>query len=328
MINGYRAEVLKLYEEIQSIEKNNLKDRVKEIKNKFPEIMDIDDEIKKLSVRLPLLILKSTTTEKDVQELKDKIIDLRAKKMEALVARGYTPDYLMLHYRCKKCNDTGYIGTVRCECFKEKLIKLYYKDSALENIITKYNFKDFDLSLFPNKTNPNYPTQRFTPYENMQRIYDFITSQYIPNFNKADVNLLFFGLAGTGKTFLSYCIAKELLDRGYLVVYKTADELIRMLADIRFNKNKSLEDFIINCDLLIIDDLGSEQSTDFTKTEFFNLLNKKLLLGKKMLISTNLESNDLDTHYDRRISSRLLGNFKLMMFYTDDLRIEKKRRRK
>lgn len=327
MIKGYQAEVLKKYDEIQTIEKNNLKDRIKEIQTKHPEIMKIDDEIKMLSVRLPLLILKSTTTDADVEKLKDKITDLRAKKMEALVARGYTPDYLMLHHRCNKCNDTGYIGTKRCECFKEKLIKLYYKDSALENILTKYNFKDFDLSLFPNQTDPAYPNQKITPFENMQRIYDFVTSQYIPKFDRTDINLLFLGPSGTGKTFLSYCIAKELLDRGHLVVYKTADELIRMLTEIRFNKNKAFEDLIMNCDLLIIDDLGSEQITEFSKTEFFNLLNKRLLLSKKMLISSNLRANDLDDNYDRRISSRLLGNFKLMRFFANDLRIEKKRRK-
>lgn len=327
MIKGYQAEVLKRYDEIQTIEKNNLKDRIKEIKAKHPEIIKIDDEIKILSVRLPLLILKSTTTDADVEKLKDKITDLRAKKMESLVARGYTPDYLMLHHRCNKCSDTGYIGTKRCECFKEKLIKLYYKDSALENILTKYNFKDFDLSLFPNQTDPAYPNQKITPFENMQRIYDFVTSQYIPKFDRTDINLLFLGPSGTGKTFLSYCIAKELLDNGHLVVYKTADELIRMLSEIRFNKNKAYEELIINCDLLIIDDLGSEQITEFSKTEFFNLLNKRLLLSKKMLISSNLDANDLDNNYDRRISSRLLGNFKLMRFFANDLRIEKKRRR-
>ncbi|MGL4847366.1 MAG: ATP-binding protein [Clostridium sp.] len=326
MISGYQSEVLKKYEDIRTIEKHNLKERIKEVKNKHPEILEIDDEIKKLSVKLPLLILKSTTTEEDIQNLKDKIFDLRAKKIEALVSKGYTPEYLTLHHRCTKCSDTGYIGIKRCSCFKEKLIRLYYKDSALETIVSKYNFNDFDLSLFPNKTDPSYPTQKITPFENMQRVYDFITSQYIPKFDYTDVNLLFSGTAGTGKTFLSYCIAKELLDQGHLVVYKTADELIRILADIRFNKNKSLEDLILNCDLLIIDDLGSEQITEFSKTEFFNLLNKKLLLGKKMIISTNLRADDLDDRYDRRISSRLIGHFKFMIFYTNDLRIEKKRR--
>lgn len=326
MISGYQSEVLKEYEEIRLRENKSLKERYKEIKIKHPDIINIDDEIKKLSVKLPLLILKTTTTEEDVEKLREKIFDLRAKKIEALVSKGYTPDYLTLHHRCNKCNDTGYIGTKRCECFKDKLIKLHYKDSNLQNILSKYNFNDFDLSLFPNKTDPSYPTQKFTPFENMQRIYDFVVSQYIPNFNRTEVNLLFSGAAGTGKTFLSYCIAKELLDSGYLVVYKTADELIRILADIRFNKNQNLDDLITNCDLLIIDDLGSEQITEFSKTEFFNLLNKKLLLGKKMLISTNLVADDLDDRYDRRTSSRLIGNFKFMRFYTYDLRIEKKRR--
>src|SRR5699024_6620458 len=113
----------------------------------------------------------------------------------------------------------------------------------------------------------------------------------------------------------------ELLDDGFLVVYRTVDELMSNLREIRFENNSDLEDLLINCDLLIIDDLGAEQITDFTTSEFFNLLNKKLLRKKKMLISTNLNLADIRVTYTERISSRLLGNFKLYKFYTEDIRI-------
>ena len=134
--------------------------------------------------------------------------------------------------------------------------------------------------------------------------------------------MLFYGDSGTGKTFLSCCVAKELLDKGYLVVYRSIDELIKNLREIRFENNYNLEDLLINCDLLIIDDLGAEQLTEFSATEFFNFLNKKLLKKKKMLISTNLSLPDISKNYSERISSRLLGNFKLYKFYSEDIRIQ------
>ncbi|MGG7098734.1 ATP-binding protein, partial [Clostridium sardiniense] len=121
---------------------------------------------------------------------------------------------------------------------------------------------------------------------------------------------------------LSYCIAKELLDMGFLVVYKTADELINCLRDIKFNNNYYLGKLLIDCDLLIIDDLGSEQLNDFVATELFNLINKKLLKKKRMLVSTNFPLSYIAKHYSERISSRLLGNFRLYKFYSDDIRIK------
>lgn len=133
---------------------------------------------------------------------------------------------------------------------------------------------------------------------------------------------MFYGNSGTGKTFLSWCIAKELLDKGFLVVYKTSDDLLRALKDIKFNNDTDLENLLINCDLLIIDDLGSEQITDFSSTELFTLINKKILKNKKMLISTNLSLPLISKRYSERISSRIIGEFKLFKFFAEDIRIQ------
>ena len=133
---------------------------------------------------------------------------------------------------------------------------------------------------------------------------------------------MFYGNSGTGKTFLSWCIAKELLDRGYLVIYKTSAEIMSDLRNIVIENNSILKDLLINCDLLIIDDLGAEQVTDFTNTELFNLINTKLLKNKKMLISTNLTLHQISKLYSDRLYSRLAGNFRNFTFYGDDLRIK------
>lgn len=318
MIKGYQSTLLNTYDKIREEETRKLYERKKEIEKLYPNIIEIEKEIQKLSLKLSLSILKSNDAEKTLASYKEKILDLRAKKYEMLVSKGYSPDYLNLHYRCEKCKDTGFIGTEKCSCFKEKLVKLYYKNSHLEDILKTKNFDAFNLNLFsPHKNG----SEKYSPKRNMQNILEYILKEYIPNFKNINTNLLFYGNPGSGKSFLSYCIAKELLDAGFLVLYKTSDELISDLKEIRFNNNSKLEETLIDCDLLIIDDLGAEQKSEFSITEFFNLLNKKLLKNKNMLISTNLLLPNITQVYSERIYSRLIGEFKLCKFYSDDIRI-------
>lgn len=318
MIKGYQRELALIYENIRLEEQKKLENRRKEIKEKHPEILEFDNLIQKKSLNLSLSILKGIS-EEEIKNIREEITDLRFKKYEALVSKGYDPEYLNLKYQCQKCKDQGYLGNKRCSCYRKKLINLYYKDSDLEETLKTNNFSNLDLSLF---SNYKISDDKYTPRRNIENIIKYLREEFIPNFNNTDENILFYGNSGTGKTFLSCCVAKELLDNGYLVVYRTIDELIKNLREIRFNNNHELEDLLINCDFLIIDDLGAEQITDFSTTEFFNLLNKKLLKKKKMLVSTNLSLPDISKTYTERISSRLLGNFKLYKFYSEDIRIQ------
>lgn len=320
MIKGYQTKLMNLYEKIRQEEKLSFEQRTKEIEEKYPEILQLDKAIGKQCLNLTIRTMKkSANMEAELQELRENIENLRAKKCEMLVERGYTPDYLNLHYRCPKCQDTGYIGPKKCTCYKSKLVKVYYENSHLEDILRTNNFKYFSLDVYSDKKAND---KKFSPRENMEIILDMVLNEYIPSFQNTNDNLLFYGSPGTGKTFLTYCIAKELLDNGFLVIYRTADELVRNLREIKFENNSQLEDLLVNCDLLIIDDLGAEQITDFTRTELFNLLNKKLLINKKMIISTNLNISELTTMYVERITSRLFGNFKLFNVYGQDIRIK------
>lgn len=319
MIKGYQSELMEVYQKIRTEEDKRLKQRRAEIKSLYPEILDLDNDIHKLSLKLTMTILKKDTSEADIRKIKDEITELRAKKCEQLVSHGYDPEYLNMHYRCKKCQDTGYIGIEKCNCYKDKLVKLYYKDSELQDLLRDNNFNNFNMELFSSSKENG---EKYSPRTNMKNNLDFVMKDFIPNFKHGSDNLLFYGTPGSGKTFLSYCIAKELLDRGFLVVYKTSDELIRCLRDIKFNNNYYLEKLLLDCDLLIIDDLGSEQLNDFVATELFNLINRKLLKKKRMIISTNLTLSGIAKHYSERISSRLLGNFRLYKFYSDDIRIK------
>ncbi len=320
MIKGYQTEILKIYDNLREEEVRNLKLRKNEISTKYPEIIDLDNKIQKLSLEMAVSVLKSSDGEKTLSQYKEQITDLRVKKCEMLVERGYDPEYLTLRYHCNKCKDTGFIGNTKCICYKQKLVKLYYKNSELETAIKTNNFNNFDKSLF---SSHKLGEEKYSPRKNMENILEYILKEYIPNFQEISTNLLFYGNPGSGKTYLSYCIAKAILDKGFLVVYKTSDELIKNLKDIRFNNDSNLESLLLECDLLIIDDLGAEYLNEFTVTELFNLINKRILGGKKMLISTNLTLPGITKQYSERIASRLLGEFKLCKFYSEDIRIQK-----
>lgn len=320
MIKGYQTEILETYDKIRDAESKALKLRKAEIAEKYPEIIDVDNEIQKLSLKMSLAVLKSSGNENTLNTFKEAITDLRVRKCEMLVERGYDPEYINLHYRCNKCKDTGFIGPTKCSCYKEKIIKLYYKNSELENTIRYNNFNNFDLNLF---SSHKIGEEKYSPRKNMENILEYILKEYIPNFPSISTNLLFYGNPGSGKTYLSYCISKAILDKGFLVVYKTSDELIKNLRDVRFNNDTNMESLLLDCDLLIIDDLGAEHLNEFSITELFNIINKRILNKKKMLISTNLTLPSITKQYSERIASRLIGDFKLCKFYSEDIRIKK-----
>lgn len=318
MIKGYQSSIIKVYENIRASEEKSLKLRREEIELKIPEVIKIENEIARLCLKLSLNILNnSENKDRYLNELKEKVTDLRIRKSELLVSNNYPIDYLELHYRCSQCKDTGFISNSKCICYKQKLVELYYENSDLKEILKKNNFENFNIELYSSRKTGNEP---ISPRKNIEDIASK-SWNFIENFSSSNENLLFLGNPGTGKTFLSNCVAKELLDRGYLVIYRTAETLIHDLKHIRFNNDYVLEDLLLNCDLLIIDDLGSEQITDFSKTELFNLLNRRLLKKNKMLISTNYDLEDLLKIYSERISSRLLGEFTLCNFFGEDIRI-------
>jgi DNA replication protein len=318
MIKGYQSSIIKVYENIRESEQKSLNLRREEIEKRIPEVIKIEKEIAKLCLKLSISILNNAEN-KDIylKELKEKITDLRIRKSEILVGSNYPIDYLELHYRCPKCKDTGFIGNNKCICYKQKLVELYYENSDLKEILRKNNFENFNMELYSSRKTGNEP---ISPRKNIEEIASK-SWNFVEKFSSTDENLLFLGNPGTGKTFLSNCVAKELLDRGYLVIYRTAEALIHDLKHIRFNNDDTLQDLLLNCDLLIIDDLGSEQITDFSKTELFNLLNRRLLKKSKLLISTNYDLEDLLKIYSERISSRLLGEFTLCNFLGEDIRI-------
>ncbi|MEG0307891.1 MAG: ATP-binding protein [Clostridium sp.] len=321
MTNAHHLQLIKIYDEIQSKQKQALDNRKSEVKERIPEIDAIEKKIGNFCIKLSLSAFQDIPNrDEHLQTLRKTITNLRVKKSELLVSNGYPIDYLDIHYSCNKCKDTGFIGVSQCSCYKQKLNNLYYKNSDLYAVSSEHNFTNFNMEFYTDKNNG---PEKYSPRSNMKKILN-CSLKFITNFDSTYENLLFYGNSGTGKTFLSHCIAKDLIDNGYFVVYKTAEELIKNLRDVRFNNNSTLESHLINCDLLIIDDLGTEISSEFSKSELFNLLNTKLLRNKKMLVSTNYSLDELSSIYSERITSRLFGNFTLCKFYGSDIRLQKK----
>lgn len=323
MIKGYHGLIMKKYEELREREKLALLKRKEEVERKAPELAHIEQRIARLSMELAMMNFKKNVNyEEEFPKLKREITELRASRLEILSSLGYPLDYLEHHYTCSKCQDTGYIRQDKCSCYKKNLIDVYHRTSDFNDLIREYTFDNFKLDLYEREEG-TYP---LSPRENMSNILEASLS-YIRSFKTTSSNLLFYGSPGTGKTFLSSCIAKELLNAGFLVVYRTADGLIQNLKEVKFNDNVELLELLLNCDLLIIDDLGTELSTEFSKVELFNFLNSKLLRKKKMIISTNLTLENLKNKYDERIYSRLVGDFNLYKFLGQDLRIKKNHER-
>lgn len=323
---GYPRQVHEAISMIYSQKKIRALDEIQrrrdEIYYKIPQIKEIDDEITNSGLELTKLALhmKQDELEKKCEKLAEKHNLLIARKKELLTKAGYGEDYMENVYECPKCKDTGYVESARCQCMKRLLIQEGYRQSNLAQLLPRQNFQNFDMGQYSSVVNPQYGK---SPMEQMTYICEQ-SFEFIRNFSsKEQKNLFLFGPTGLGKTFLSSCIAKELLDQGYSVVYQSANRIFNMLTDAVFSRDleeKYMVDSLYECDLLIIDDLGTEASTKYTVSEFFDILNTRLMEGKKLVINSNMSLQEVDRLYSNRISSRL-AQFLALQFFGDDIRI-------
>ena len=294
-----------------------IKQRQEDLYSRFPRLKAINFELNTLGLQLA----KTLITDYNSDMLNDFQIfseNLTAEKNEILRSAGYPKNYLEISYDCKKCNDSGFINSTVCSCFTKALISKYYQQSNMIKILAEENFDNFRLDYYDARTK-NFSV---SPNLNIQNILSK-TLQFVKEFNDTEDNLYLYGNPGLGKTYLSHCIAKELLDQGYIVIYQTAADLIDTIRKAKFVSNDPLLECLYECDLLIIDDLGTENLTEFANNELFNLINRRLMDKKNHVISTNLTIKDLETRYSSRLTSRVLGNFNFLKFIGDDIRLKK-----
>lgn len=276
-----------------------------------PEIAEIDSE---LSTTGPL-IFRTAITGGDIAPLKARNEQLNRRRREILVTLGLPADYTDVHYSCKKCSDTGYIDGARmCTCFKEGLVKATIASSGMGRLIETQSFDNFSLDVYPDGP------QRERMTDNLEA-----AREYVEGFAKNRENLLLIGKTGTGKTHISTAIAREVISRGYDVLYDSAQNILSDFEDDQFRRRYDEEPKgkkYLECDLLIIDDLGAEFTTPFTVSCLYNLLNTRQNRALATVISTNLSNEDLSRKYEDRIYSRIMGSgTRILAFVGPDRRI-------
>ena len=285
-------------------------ERREKIYRNNPALLELDRKITEAGARYCI----SMTGAEDSAALEKELAALQQQREAFLAAIGAD---LEPHFSCQKCQDTGMAEDGMCECFRRELIAENFRHSNLEQALADQTFENFDWSLF----SPVAEGKLLSPRDNMKRIYD-LSKNFVAQFDSQKENLLFVGSTGLGKTYLSTAIARALLEQGKSVIYISAPEFVRRIEDLRFKDDKhDLEQFF-TADLLILDDLGTENTTAYTMATLADIIDQRLRTGRKILFSTNLNLDGLQKYYDRRVVSRLLGNFTYCFFYGEDLRIK------
>ncbi len=313
--------IMKGYEATQTRNRHLLEERRDRVYECLPEYKGLEDSIGSLCVSYGKRMLTGEDAAK--VRLADALAQLRRRQTDLLIGAGFPEDYLEPIYDCPDCRDTGYLtgSSQKCHCFRDQEIALLYEQSNIREIISRENFSTLSFQYYEG--------------EDLRRFQEAvrISLDFVENFNKGYQNLFFYGTVGTGKSFLSGCIAHELLRKGRSVIYFSASGLFDRLARLSFD-TKSKEDLsrfcqdLYQCELIIIDDLGTELTNAFVTSQLFTCLNERFLRRKPTVISTNLSLEELRDRYSDRIFSRVTSSFEICKLTGPDIRLYKKRMHK
>ena len=303
------------YEERRSLHRQELEERQQIVYESVPGYKDLDDEIATVSADFGRRLLSGEILDRQI--LRDRLADIARQKLLLLTEAGYSPDYLDMGYTCQDCKDTGYIGNEKCHCFKQKIIESLYDKSNLRALTRSNNFRKM--------SDAYYEGEDLVRFQRARKLAE----DFINNFDSDYQNLFIYGTVGTGKSFLSICIADELLKRGHSVIYFSSIGLFELISENTFDyKNKqnlrSIYEDLFECELLIIDDLGTEMTNAFVASELFSCLNERDSRKKSTIITTNYSLEQLQNTYSDRIFSRVTSNFKLLKLSGPDIRKVKK----
>lgn len=269
-----------------------------------PEIMEIDRELASTGLEL----FHTACTGGDIEAVRRKNEGLMSRRRVIMMTLGYPKDYTDVHYTCKECSDTGFTGTKMCRCLKELLITKNIKSSGMGKLIEKQSFDNFEIGIYEGE-------DRKRMEYNLAYAKD-----YVKNFAREGGNLLLIGTTGTGKTHLSSAIAKEIIHQGFGVIYDSTQNILSDFENDRFKSgygpHDNVSDKYLECDLLIIDDLGTEYINQFTASCLYNLINTRENKGLATIISTNLSAKELAGKYEGRIYSRIVGSDYTVLFFS------------
>ncbi len=288
-----------------------------------PRIKEIDMQLRRTMARAAQAAFLQGSDGRELLE-KARLENLELQQERSILAmESFEPGYLDESPICDRCGGSGYLGTSMCECLRELCRQEQKKEVSILSG-SRDTFHQFNLDYYPDRVDPKYGA---SPRTIMERNFQNCR-RYALTFAPSAGNLLFVGGTGLGKTFLSACIARAVADRGYSVVYETAGHLFSKLEQAKFNPSEESRREaakFTDCDLLIIDDLGTEMPGQFVTAALYTLLNDRILEGKPMVISTNLNVDEMSRRYTPQIASRLHGSFQRLTFVGEDIRVLKNR---
>lgn len=304
----FPSDILKRAFELKESESNErqakYQARLKKIRLEYPRLEEIDFELSALGASLMMSAISGKTEEIEAAKTKSEAL---TKEKDEILKKAEIKPYSPL---CPLCEDSGRSGGYVCECVKQIAKELSLSEFKDRAPVDACSFEQFDLSFYPEEAQ-----------NRMKNIYDF-SLQYAKNFTLDSGNILFIGKCGLGKTHLSLAIAKTVLEKGYGVVYGSAQDLFSEAEKEHFSYSAISEkrDNLLKSDLLILDDLGTEFTTNFTNSLFYNIVNTRILNGKPTIINTNLDFDELTERYSARIASRFLGEYTVKQFLGNDIR--------
>ncbi len=324
--NVYKKAADRLLERRQKAEKS-AEERRSSVYKKLPRTKELEREIASVGPRLARAVIAGGDVQENLKKLRDENLALQTELNEILVSNGYTKDVFEPQYHCKKCNDTGYIEennrTVVCSCLKQALVACACEELNRYAPLSLSTFDSFNISLYSRTHDSSVGT---SPYSQMTHIYNYCKS-YAENFKPQYESLFMRGSTGLGKTHLSLAIANEVIKKGYGVIYVSAPSLAKYIESLfrpRDNSDFDLLNMINDCDLLIIDDLGTELTSRFYLSHIYDIFNTRFMLQKPIIINTNLQMSELEKIYSYRIVSRISGGSTKLDFIGQDIRIFKK----
>ena len=322
---GYSAEVLqraraRLAAAKADRESEN-QQHLTEAYERVPRLQEIDRQLRMtMAMAAQAAFVNGGDAMQAMEAVKQKNLSLQQERQQ-LAHLYFEEGFLDDSPICDHCGGSGYVGATMCECLQELCRQEQKKELTLLNV-GRETFDQFRLDYYPERVDPKLGVSIRSVMEKTFQT----CRKYAHTFTEKSGNLLFSGDTGLGKTFLSACIARTVADRGYSVVYESAGHLFAKLERAKFENDETAREETKKytaCDLLIIDDLGTEMGGQFVSAALYTLINDRLLAGKPMIVSTNLNSDDLSRRYSSQIASRLRGSFIRVAFLGEDIRVKK-----
>ncbi len=292
------------------------------MRQRVPRLREIEREMAQSSGKVVRAFLDGTNVEAEVERIKTENLALQVEMSMLLQENGVAASNFEPQYTCPKCEDTGFCGGKRCVCFKTLLRELSCQALSELSGMRPLSFADMSLEYYSDK--PDSKTG-ISPRARMREVIAYCRA-YAEGFDGTDVSLLLRGPTGVGKTHLSLAVAGVVLSRGYSVIYGPVQKLLHRVEKEHFGRaDGNSEDSMMDCDLLILDDVGTEFASSFYTSALYNIINGRMLDGKPTIISTNLNQKELTDRYGEQITSRITGTFQPLVCVGQDIRLLKLR---